>query len=57
MHDSRVSVRVGDHEFSAVARVLDSQRDYAAWQAAQRLANEKYGWGEGLPVEIVKRYA
>jgi deazaflavin-dependent oxidoreductase (nitroreductase family) len=55
MHDPSVRVRVGDQEFDAVARVLDSQRDYSAWQAAQGLANEKYGWGEGLPVEIVKR--
>jgi deazaflavin-dependent oxidoreductase (nitroreductase family) len=51
--NSRVLVRVGDREFDATARVLDPERDRDAWQTAQRLANEKYGWGEGLPVEIV----
>lgn len=52
--DSRVRVRVGDSEFEGTARALDAERDRAAWQIAQRLANEKYGWGEGLPVEIVR---
>lgn len=52
--DSRVLVRVGDSEFEGTARALDAERDRAAWQTAQRLANEKYGWGEGLPVEIIR---
>lgn len=51
--NSRVRVRVGDREFEGTARVLDPERDREAWQTAQRLANEKYGWGEGMPVEIV----
>lgn len=51
-HNSRVRVRVGGKEFDGNARVLDSERDREAWQTAQRLANEKYGWGEGMPVEL-----
>lgn len=53
-HNPRVRVRAGDREFDGTARVLDPERDRAAWQTAQRLANEKYGWGEGMPVEIVR---
>ena len=53
-HNPRVHVRVGDREFEATARVLDEQGDGATWQTAQRLAREKYGWGDGLPVEIVR---
>ena len=49
----RVRVRVGDRTWDATARVLDRQRDSDAWQLAQRLAREKYGWGDGLAVEIV----
>ncbi|HXU40623.1 MAG TPA: nitroreductase family deazaflavin-dependent oxidoreductase [Blastocatellia bacterium] len=49
----RVRVRVGDREFEGTARVLDAECDSEAWQTARRLANEKYGWGEGMPVEIV----
>ena len=52
--NARVRVRVGDLQFEAAARVLDPERDRLSWRIAQRLSNEKYGWGEGLPVEIVR---
>jgi deazaflavin-dependent oxidoreductase (nitroreductase family) len=48
----RVRVRLGGVEFEATARALDQERDGPAWETAQRLSREKYGWGEGLPVEI-----
>jgi deazaflavin-dependent oxidoreductase (nitroreductase family) len=48
----RVQVRLGDREFSATARALDPERDRETWQLAQKLEAEKYGWGDGLPVEI-----
>ena len=48
----RVQVRVGDRTFEATARALDPDRDAAAWKTAQDLEREKYGWGDGLPVEI-----
>ncbi|HJQ71548.1 MAG TPA: nitroreductase family deazaflavin-dependent oxidoreductase [Blastocatellia bacterium] len=49
----RVRVRIDEREFEATARVLDRRRDAAAWKKAQQLEIEKYGWGDGLPVEIV----
>lgn len=49
----RVRVRVGEKSFEATARVLDKERDRATYEQAQRLEREKYGWGAGLPVEIV----
>jgi deazaflavin-dependent oxidoreductase (nitroreductase family) len=48
----RVRVRVGRQERDAVAHILDRTRDSAEWEKIQRLAREKYGWGEGLPVRI-----
>ena len=51
-NEPHVRVRVGDLEFEATARALDPERDAAAWKMAQGLEREKYGWGEGLPVEI-----
>ncbi len=51
-NDARLRVRLGDKTFSATARVLDEKRDAELWQATQHLSIEKYGWGEGLPVEI-----
>ena len=52
MNDPRVRVRLADDEFQATARVLDNERDNETWQKAQELARKKYGWGDGLPVEI-----
>ncbi|HEY7545970.1 MAG TPA: nitroreductase family deazaflavin-dependent oxidoreductase [Blastocatellia bacterium] len=53
MAHSRVRVRLGKKEFEAEARVLDRKRDAKTWRAVQQLAREKYGWGDGLPVEII----
>lgn len=48
----RVRVRLGDRRFEALARALDPVEDAEAWKTAQALEREKYGWGDGLPVEI-----
>lgn len=48
-----VKVRLDGREAEARARVLDPDRDRATWEMAQELGRNKYGWGEGLPVEIV----
>jgi len=55
LRDPRVMVRIGGREFEAAARVLDPESDAELWQAVQQLEREKYGWGEGLPVEITAR--
>jgi deazaflavin-dependent oxidoreductase (nitroreductase family) len=51
--NSRVQVRLDKREFAATARVLDQERDRENWELAQELGRKKYGWGEGLPVEII----
>jgi deazaflavin-dependent oxidoreductase (nitroreductase family) len=51
-NNPRLQVRLGNKTFSATGRILDEQSDANIWQAAQQLCHEKYGWGEGLPVEI-----
>ncbi len=48
----KVSVRVGDRRVEATARVLDREREPQLWDEVQALAERKYGWGDGLPVEI-----
>lgn len=45
---------MGNREFEATARALDEQLDRDAWRTAQQLGREKYGWGEGQPVEIIR---
>ncbi|MBI3651483.1 MAG: nitroreductase family deazaflavin-dependent oxidoreductase [Acidobacteria bacterium] len=51
-NNSRVQVRLDKTIFSATARVLDEHQDAQLWQTTQQLCRAKYGWGEGLPVEL-----
>jgi deazaflavin-dependent oxidoreductase (nitroreductase family) len=48
----RVHVRVEDQQWGGLARVLDAHGDSEVYLNARQLSREKYGWGEGLPVEI-----
>jgi deazaflavin-dependent oxidoreductase (nitroreductase family) len=50
--EPRVLIRLGEQQRRASARILDQARDGAAWHLAQDLGRQKYGWGDGLPVEI-----
>jgi deazaflavin-dependent oxidoreductase (nitroreductase family) len=48
----RVIVRIGEWQIDATARVLDRHTDSELWDQVAEIANRKYGWGDGLPVEI-----
>jgi deazaflavin-dependent oxidoreductase (nitroreductase family) len=48
----RVEVRIGGEHRTATARILDETADAELWRLAQDMARAKYGWGDGLPVEI-----
>jgi deazaflavin-dependent oxidoreductase (nitroreductase family) len=50
-----VKVRVQGREFSARARVLSAQTDTDLNRQVQQISREKYGWGDGLVVEIIPR--
>jgi deazaflavin-dependent oxidoreductase (nitroreductase family) len=43
-----VTVRIGEPRVGAMARVLDRE----LWDQVTAIADRKYGWGDGLPVEI-----
>lgn len=47
-----VSVRVGEKQFAARARVIDEDKEPLLHEAAQALSEQKYGWGDGLVVEL-----
>ncbi len=50
--DPNVSVRIGRCQIKAAARVLAHDTDRTLWDEVQAAAQRKYGWGDGLPVEI-----
>jgi deazaflavin-dependent oxidoreductase (nitroreductase family) len=50
--NSKVSIRIKQHQFRAHGRILDPEHDRQEWDAVAQLARRKYGWGEGLPVAL-----
>jgi deazaflavin-dependent oxidoreductase (nitroreductase family) len=50
--EPRVRVRVGDVVFEARARVVYERDEPELTAAVQELFEKKYGWGEGLVVEL-----
>jgi deazaflavin-dependent oxidoreductase (nitroreductase family) len=48
----KVTVRIGKRQIDATARVLDRNADRKLWDQVAATAERKYGWGDGLPVEI-----
>jgi len=48
----KVMVRIGEWRIDATARVLNRQADRKLWELVAGMADHKYGWGEGLPVEV-----
>jgi deazaflavin-dependent oxidoreductase (nitroreductase family) len=48
----KVAVRIGDVKTDGTARVLDRQHAPELWDRVAAIADHKYGWGDGLPVEI-----
>ena len=51
-HNSEVAVRIGEQHVEATARVLHREIDRELWAQVAAIADRKYGWGDGLPVEI-----
>ena len=50
--NSQVQFRVGKSVFDGGARVLDPAAEPELVAEVQQLSREKYGWGEGLVVEL-----
>jgi len=48
----RVRWRVGDATFTGRARIVDATAEPALSATAQALSAAKYGWGDGLVVEL-----
>jgi len=48
----RVAVRVGRRLFPALARVVDATAEPELARAVKKLSEKKYGWGDGLVVEL-----
>lgn len=47
-----VAVRIGERQIGATARVLDRAADRELWDQVAAIADRKYGWGDGLAMEL-----
>jgi len=54
LRHAQVRVRLGPCEFAGQARILTAHADQTLRQTVAELSRRKYGWGEGLPVEITQ---
>ena len=48
----KVRFRAGERAFAGTARVLSPAQEPELIEAVQQLSRDKYGWGEGLVVEL-----
>jgi len=48
-----LQVRAGGQEFAGQARILSKEQDAELVGEVQALSHQKYGWSDGLVVEIV----
>jgi deazaflavin-dependent oxidoreductase (nitroreductase family) len=49
----QAQLRLGSSNLHAQARFLSAEQEPDLYHHVQALSREKYGWGEGLPVELV----
>ncbi|HKX30527.1 MAG TPA: nitroreductase family deazaflavin-dependent oxidoreductase [Blastocatellia bacterium] len=47
-----VSFRIGDRKFIGRGRVIDQSGEFDLWQNVRSLSDRKYGWSDGLVVEL-----
>lgn len=48
----KVTVRAGEKPFAAIARILNPNAEPELHLDVQKLSREKYGWGDGVVVEL-----
>jgi deazaflavin-dependent oxidoreductase (nitroreductase family) len=49
-----VVVQITGRQIGAIARVLERESDLELWHQVAAIADRKYGWGDGLPVELTQ---
>jgi deazaflavin-dependent oxidoreductase (nitroreductase family) len=52
-HNPHITFRVGAQRLAGTGRVLDERADTALWQVVAEQFAQKYGWNDGLVVELM----
>jgi hypothetical protein len=53
MHNQRVQFTVNSKSFEGTARIVDKNNEYKLAEEISNLMNTKYGWNDGLIVELI----
>jgi hypothetical protein len=53
MHNPRVSFTVGLETFKGTARIVDQDKESNSADEVSKLMDTKYGWDDGLIVELI----
>ncbi len=52
INDPRISIRVDNREFTGVGRIVEERTEQELWRSVRALYDGKYGWSDGLVVEL-----
>jgi deazaflavin-dependent oxidoreductase (nitroreductase family) len=52
MANPTVTVKIAGRKWTAKGRVVDPHADEALYREIQDLSRQKYGWGDGSPIEL-----
>lgn len=56
-HDPHISFWVESQSFTGLGRIVDEAREPELWREVRALSEQKYGWGDGLVVELAPEEA
>jgi deazaflavin-dependent oxidoreductase (nitroreductase family) len=51
-HNPQISFRVGAQTYTGTGRIIDEANERPLWQRVRELSDSKYGWSDGLIVEL-----
>lgn len=51
-HNPHISFRVGEQTYTGTGRIVDEAQERQLWQRVRQLSESKYGWSDGLVVEL-----
>jgi deazaflavin-dependent oxidoreductase (nitroreductase family) len=54
MHNSKVSFSLNDTTFEGAARIVNREKESELATEVSKLMNTKYGWSEGVIVELIR---
>ncbi|MEP7339928.1 MAG: nitroreductase/quinone reductase family protein [Acidobacteriota bacterium] len=52
LHQPRISFRISNQIFSGTGRMVNEAIEYELLKSVRALSEQKYGWSEGLVVEL-----